>query len=216
MRPFIILRPEPAASRTAAKAAALGLAVAKIPLFELAPVDWAAPDPAGFEALVLTSANAVRHAGPGLDRLKHLPVHAVGETTAAEARAAGFTIASVGDGGVESLIVPAGKRLLHLAGRDHRAIPGAMTIVVYEARPIARPDGLGTRAGSVVAVHSPAAGRRLDELVDDQRSGIAVAAISPAAAEACGPGWQCIEAASVPTDTALLALAARLCESAAR
>lgn len=216
MRRLILLRPEPAASRTAAKAAALGLTVAKIPLFEVRPVEWTIPDPAGFDALVLTSANAVRHGGPGLERLKPLPVHAVGEATAAEARGAGFAIASFGDGGIESLALPAGKRLLHLAGRDHRAIPGATAVVVYEARPIARPQGLDTLAGSVVAVHSPAAGRRLGELAGDQRSSIAVAAISRAAAEACGPGWQCVEAASAPTDTALLALAARLCESTER
>lgn len=214
MRPLVILRPEPAASRSAAKAAALGLRVVAMPLFEVAPVDWTAPDPAGFDGLVLTSANAVRHGGAGLDRLKSLPVHAVGEATAEAARAAGFAIAATGAGGVEGLRLPPGQRLLHLAGRDHRAIAGATTIIVYEARPTAPPDGMDRLAGSVVAVHSPAAARRLAELVEE-RAAVAIAAISSAAAEACGPGWQCVEAAAEPSDSALLALAARLCESAA-
>lgn len=214
MRPLVILRPEPAASRTAAKAAALGLTVQLCPLFEVSPVEWAAPDPAGFDALVLTSANAVRHGGAGLDRLKSLPVHAVGEATAAAAREAGFAIASVGEGGVEGLRLRAGTRLLHLTGRDHRPIPGAEMIIVYEARPIERPEGLVALPGSVAAIHSPAAGRRLSRLVAE-RSTIAIATISPAAAEACGTGWQSVMAAPEPTDSALLALAARLCETAA-
>jgi uroporphyrinogen-III synthase len=34
-----------------------------MPLFAIVPLDWTAPDPAQFDGLVLTSANAVRHAG---------------------------------------------------------------------------------------------------------------------------------------------------------
>jgi uroporphyrinogen-III synthase len=40
---------------------------------------------------------------------------------------------------------------------------------------------------------------------------VAVAAISAAAADAAGGGWAAIEAAETPTDDALLALVARLC-----
>jgi uroporphyrinogen-III synthase len=46
-----------------------------------------------------------------------------------------------------------------------------------------------------------------------ERSGIAIAAISTAAAKACGEGCMSVEAAVEPTDSALLALAARLCDS---
>jgi uroporphyrinogen-III synthase len=40
----------------------------------------------------------------------------------------------------------------------------------------------------------------------------AIAAISPATAAAAGTGWGRIAVAAVPTDDALLAAAARLCE----
>jgi uroporphyrinogen-III synthase len=46
-----------------------------------------------------------------------------------------------------------------------------------------------------------------------QRETIAIIAISQAAAEAVGNGWKSVEAADQPTDEALLALAARLCNN---
>lgn len=212
MRPLVILRPEPGASRTAAKAEALGLEVRLLPLFTIVHVDWAAPDPAGFDALVLTSANAVRHGGEELNKLKGLPVHAVGEATAALARAAGFRVVSVGEGGNRGMPLPKGQRLLHLAGKDHLGTQAAATIPVYEARESEEVPALGQVANCVVAVHSPRAGRRLAQLVGD-RSSVVVAAISDAAADACGSGWEAMAAAAEPTDDALLALAARLCKS---
>jgi uroporphyrinogen-III synthase len=43
------------------------------------------------------------------------------------------------------------------------------------------------------------------------RGSIAITAIGHDAAEAAGHGWQSVETAERPTDDALLALAARLC-----
>ena len=77
MKPLIILRPEPGASRTAARAQALGVQVIQMPLFAVVPIEWQAPDPKELDGLVLTSANAVRHAGEELQKLKGLPVHAL-------------------------------------------------------------------------------------------------------------------------------------------
>jgi uroporphyrinogen-III synthase len=214
MRPLVILRPEPGASATADQARAMGMAVLAIPLFEVVPVEWSAPDPAQYDAIVMTSANAVRHGGAELERLKGLPVLAVGPATAAAARAAGFSVTVIGEGGARDMSLPAGDRLLHLAGREHVALGKATVMPVYEARPIAVPVGIDTIGKCVVAVHSPRAGRRLSDLVS-QRSQIAIAAISAAAAEACGAGWKRVDAAHQPNDAALLALAARLCESPA-
>lgn len=211
MRPLILLRPEPGASRTEARARALGLDVRLAPLFAVVPVDWSAPDPAEFDALVLTSANAIRHGGEQLHALRALPVHAVGEATAALARSAGFEVRSIGDKGSRGMALPQGQRLLHLAGRDHVAIAGATTIAVYEARATDPPAALRAIDQCVVAVHSPRAGERLAELVAN-RAGTAIAAISAAAADACGPGWQSVEVSQRPNDEALLALAASLCE----
>jgi uroporphyrinogen-III synthase len=210
MRPLVILRPEPGASRTAARAQDLGLDARRIPLFVIVPLEWRAPDPAGFDAIVLTSANAVRHAGEELAKLRPLPVHAVGEATAALARAAGFQVASVGEGGSRQMPLPAGQRLLRLAGRAHIDIGVATTIAVYEARAVGEPAGISELGDCVATVHSPRAGRRLAELVA-HRSTIAIAAISEAAARACGLGWEEVAVAEAPNDPALLALAARLC-----
>jgi uroporphyrinogen-III synthase len=212
MRPLVILRPEPAASRSADEARAMGLEVRTFPLFEIAPLEWTAPDPGAFDGLILTSANAVRHGGPELAKLKALPVHAVGSATAAAAREACFAIASIGEGGSQHIDLPTGKTMLHLAGRDHIGTGAAMTIAVYEAKAIVQPAELDSLSGSVIAVHSPRAGRRLAELVAN-RSRVAIAAISSAAAESCGNGWEQVNAASMPNEAALLALAARLCES---
>jgi uroporphyrinogen-III synthase len=212
MIPLVIVRPEPGASATAAQARAMGLDARAIPLFDIVPLAWTAPDPSAFDALLLTSANAIRHGGPQLEGLKRLPVHAVGAATAAAARGAGFTLASVGEGGVGDMQLPPGQRLLHLAGRDHRHAATTQAIAIYEARALAPPPELAKLEDCVVAIHSPRAGQRLAQLLANP-SRVAIAAISPAAADACGLGWMGVHAAPQPTDSALLALAARLCES---
>src|SRR5687767_8581448 len=89
MRRLAILRPEPGASATVSRAAAIGLDAFAMPLFEIEPLAWEAPEPTAFDALLLTSANAVRCGGQALERLRGLPVHAVGEATAEAARRAG-------------------------------------------------------------------------------------------------------------------------------
>jgi len=221
MRRLVILRPEPGASATAARARAMGLEPMVIPLFEVEPVAWEAPDAGSFDALLLTSANAVRHAGEALQRLRQLPVYAVGEATAAAAREAGFDIASTGDAGVERLLesIESDVRLLHLCG-EHRTEPHAKqaitAIPVYRATELPLPDDFRRIEGQVAAVHSPRAGRRLAELANAasiDRSTVRIAAISEAAASAAGPGWGRCEAADAPDEAALLALAARLCDN---
>ena len=82
MKPVLVLRPEPAATATAEKARSLGLEPIVVPLFEIQRVAWDAPDPSAFDALLLTSANAIRIGGDQLQALRGLPVHAVGDRTA--------------------------------------------------------------------------------------------------------------------------------------
>lgn len=216
MRPLVLLRPEPGLTASAERARALGLDVIERPLFAVEPIDWTAHDPAEFDALLLTSANAVLHAGPGLDDYRKLPVHAVGGRTAQAARAAGLAIASEGERGVEALFaaLPGANRLLHLGGADRvEADPGAnrvTEVTVYRAAQLDDPN-LPPLAGHVVAVHSPRAGRRLADVAGADPDA-AIAAISHSAAAACGAGWERVEVAEAPTDAALLALAARLCQ----
>jgi uroporphyrinogen-III synthase len=191
----------------------LGLQPVQRPLFAVEGVEWQAPDTDGFDYLLLTSANAVRHGGSQLADLRDLPVLAVGPATAAEARAAGFTVDGIGDGGVEDFLaaLPGKARLLHLAGADHHRPATAhaiTTLVVYRTVPLtpAIPDET-----LVALVHSARAGALLASLVLD-RARVAIVAISPAAADACGAGWGALEVAQMPDDAALLALAARLCQ----
>lgn len=215
MRRVLVLRPEPGASETVAKARALGLHAVSVPLFEVEPVAWEVPEPARFDGLLLTSANAVRRAGPGVEPLRMLPVYAVGEATAAAARDHGFDIAAVGEAGVDRLLhsLEANLELLHLCGEDRQAPADARqriaAVPVYRAREVPQPE-LAAASGSVALIHSPRAGRRFAELVEE-RGDIAIAAISGAAAEAVGDGWQAVEIANRPSDDALLALAERLC-----
>jgi len=86
MRPLLVLRPEPGAAATLARAVAAGWQAIAAPIFNIVPLPWAAPDPADHDALMLTSANAVRQAGDALRLYRHLPVYAVGEATAVAAQ----------------------------------------------------------------------------------------------------------------------------------
>jgi len=215
MRRVLVLRPEPGASETVKRAHERGLDAAAAPLFEIEPVPWQAPDIRDFDGLLMTSANALRYAGDQLERFSSLPVYAVGEMTSQAARERGFAVAAIGDRGIDRLIegIPTTLRLLHLCGEDRRDPSedraGVEVIPVYRAREVEQPD-LRFARGAVILIHSPRAGRRFAELVK-HRSGILIAAISRPAAEAAGTGWEAVEAAEEPSDDALLALAARLC-----
>ena len=216
MSKVVILRPEPGASATLARAEAMGVEAVAIPLFAVAPVDWASPDAGDFDALLLTSANAVRHGGIQLASLSSLPAYCVGAATAAAAEAAGLGIADTGKGNAADLAerLPTDLRFLHLTGRNHRSVPAVTEIAVYDSVAIDPPPSLDGLTGGVAMVHSPRAGARLAELVaerdEDARGKIAIAAISPAAAAACGTGWRAVQSAPVPSDAALLELAASL------
>ena len=217
MTKLLVLRPEPGASATVAKARERGLDAVSAPLFEIEPVAWDVPDPAAFDGLLLTSANAVRFGGDRIEGLRGLPVYAVGETTAEAAREAGFDIASSGDSGVDRLLgsIEADLNLLHLCGEDRREPDqprqSITAVTVYRSRAIEHPDLTAAR-DSVALIHSPRAGRRFADVAADKDT-IAIAAISTAAAEAAGGGWKSVAVADQPSDDALLALAARLCNN---
>jgi uroporphyrinogen-III synthase len=213
MRKLLLVRPEPGLSASAARAQALGLETIGCPLFEVEAVGWALPDAGQFDALMLTSANAVRHAGLQLQALTRLPVYAVGAATADAATAAGLSVAATGNRDVEALlsIMPAGLRLLHLAGEDRidTGRPNVRSVTVYRSRVIENP-ALPDTDGVVIGLHSPRAARRLAELVG-RRYRTRLAAISKAAADAAGRGWEEVAVAEIPADDSLLALAAMLC-----
>jgi len=217
----LIVRPEPGASATAARARALGLDPIVAPLFTVCPLEWKLP-PSRFDAVLLTSANAARHGGEGLRAYANLPCYAVGEATAEAARAAGFRDVRVGTSDVaaitEMMVADGVRFAFHPHGRHHVAFPelgvGGVGITVYEAEaadalPDAANEALAT--GALALVHSPRAGALLAELVED-RARVGIAAISQAAASAAGSGWRECHVAAAPRDEALLELAAKLCQ----
>lgn len=223
MKRLVVLRPEPGATATCNAARALGLNPISLPLFTIAPVAWEPPDPAAFDGLLLTSANAIVHAGEGLQRLRGLPVYAVGQATAGASSDAGLVLNFIGADGVDDLLARLDPelRLLHLCSEQYRAPTSASQPITH--LPVYRPVqteqvDLTTAAGAVVAVHSAQAAVRFAALAAAQgvdAGQVTIAAISADAARATGSGWETVEVAASPDDAALLALAARLCNNPA-
>lgn len=216
----LILRPEPGASETAARALAMGLEPLVTPLFELRPLAWERPEARRYDAIFFTSANAPRLAGEGLDGLSGLACYAVGEATAAAARAAGFGAVRTGSADGAALLTLAAadgvRRALHLCGRDN--IPLRHPEIVVEQRAVyvseQAPGPVKVEPGAVVLLHSPRAAAVFRARVDD-RSAVRLAALSPAVAEAAGEGWVAVAVAREPRDEALLEVARALCQSEA-
>lgn len=225
MIPLVVIRPQPGADATAAAASALGLEPQIFPLFEIAPVAWDPPDPAWVDALLVGSANAMRLAGPALARFRDKPVHAVGQTTAEACRAAGFTVATAGTGGLQGVLagIAAPLRLLRLAGREHVALdpPTGVELVeriVYASIPQRLPQTLAAilQAPAIVLLHSANAASHFAAECDRlgiPRARIALATIGPRVSAACGAGWARIATAATPNDAALLAQVRQLCHN---
>ena len=215
---LLIIRPEPGASASAARAMSAGFKVSVLPFFGVIPRAWDVPDFRDFDALLLTSANAVRHAGDGLAKLSALPVHAVGQQTADVAMAAGLQLASIGDRDAAAVLAQARnmghQRLLWLAGQDHVALPDDLGTplvlrVCYAVVPLTLPTDVAARIADTdaVALHSPRAARQLTHVVDHMgldRNAITIAAFSAAIAKAAGTGWRHMVIATDPNDAALL------------
>ncbi|MBX9465206.1 MAG: uroporphyrinogen-III synthase [Aquamicrobium sp.] len=125
-RRVLVTRPEPGASETAARLEALGFETVVLPLTHIVPLDAGpAPDPHAVDAVAVTSVNALRHASPAMIAiLSGKPVFAVGDATAEAALHSGFAAASSASGTAVDLAamiaarMPAGSRILHLAGRE--------------------------------------------------------------------------------------------------
>lgn len=215
----LVLRPMPGNAETAGRLEALGIAATSLPLFVVEPVLWEAPSPACIDALLLTSANAVRHAGPAIAALDPLPVWCVGEATATAARDAGLMVARVGSGGVAALLSGTTERLLWLCGEERSALPEeaerqVTAIPVYRTSALPFPTGVLAEP-CVALVHSARAARRFAELAGE-RASIAVVAISEAVAVAAGQGWHSVAVAARPDDAEMVAIAVKLCQDTGR
>ena len=218
---LLIIRPQPGNDASAKRARDAGFDVIQFPFFEVRGSAWQAPDPSGYDALLITSANAIRHAGPELGAVRHLPVHAVGVRSADEARQAGLKVDSEGTGDATQALQAAAdaghNRLLWLAGEDRQqlVLPVRMTVdqrVVYASAPI-KPDismAEAVRSSDIIALHSARAAVRLGSLLNQwalDRANFTIACFSQAIADAAGSGWRAVAIADRPEDSALLSAA---------
>lgn len=221
---LLIIRPEPGASASAVRAKAAGFAPVLLPFFEIRPVSWHVPDPTDFDGLLLTSANAVRQAGKGLELLRSLRVHCVGDQTAAAAQAAGLMLATVGATDVENALQAAAaagdRRLFWLAGLDHIELPvidhmQIVRAICYKSRARKLPGDARSIIASceAVALHSRRAAKQFSGALASlglSKAQFYAAAFSPAIAREAGEGWRGVAVAAQPLDNALLSALATL------
>jgi uroporphyrinogen-III synthase len=229
-RAVLITRPQPGADHTARRIAGMGLLPVLAPVLTIAPQAAHLPDPAEIRAVLVTSANAL----PALDSGWHMtPLLAVGDATAARARAAGFRDVRSAAGDADALAAlaiatcaPPGTLLLASGAGQGAALAAGLRRAgfqvahqcVYAATPVsALPDAAVTAltSGSLAAAlfFSPATAAAFAALL----SGIPSAdiartdalAISAAAASPLFPlPWRRIRVASHPNQDELLALLA--------
>ncbi|MGH7005114.1 MAG: uroporphyrinogen-III synthase [Alphaproteobacteria bacterium] len=152
----LVTRPRPGAAGTADRLRKLGHVPLVLPLTRIVAVPPVPPE-GPFDAVAITSANALRQAPPAFLRpWLDLPCLAVGEATAQAAGKAGFrhVVAGGGDGTALARTLGASlkahARVLYLTGRIRspgfeqavtQAGRGIVPAVVYDTVPLDYPDG---------------------------------------------------------------------------
>lgn len=223
--PVLVTRAEPGNAATVARARELGLDARAMPLFAARALDWQAPDARDFDALLLTSAQALRLAGPELEELKALPAHAVGSATATAAKTAGLTVAMTGPGDAQSLFDAMASsektsNILWLCGRERTAFDARGTrlvpLPVYAVDPVDPPSDWVRLIAEPAAIlaHSARGAARIAELVGADRGHLSLVAISAAAAAAAGEGWAAVTVTERPDNAAMVTAAYALCQKA--
>lgn len=159
---MLVTRPDPDASDTAARLGALGIEGVACPLLVHQTLEVSLPQPEGFAAVVVTSANALRALGERgvLARYAGLPLYAVGDRTAAMARQLGFATVTSANGAFADLAellvhAPLAGPIFYPAARDMSADLGkslapfgrmVITAEVYAMNPVTTlPEGLAER-----------------------------------------------------------------------
>lgn len=232
----LVTRPREEAESLAAALAARGVAAVIEPLIEIRFRAEGMPDLAGVQAVLCTSANGVR-ALARASAERRLPLLAVGDATAARARAAGFaSIASAGGDAADLVrlaatsLRPHGGRLLHISGdtvagdlvaglRAH-----GFTVergVLYEAHPVPALSGGAMHALRAEAIDfalffSPRTAAIFVQLATDSGLGQKCAAITALSISAAAGAalaelpWRRRQIAARPSQAALLEALDRL------
>lgn len=230
----LVTRPEPDAQATVQRLGALGIEALAAPLMARWTLQTSLPAADGFAALALTSTNGLRALADrgAIERFIGLPVFAVGERTAMEARGMGFGQVTAAEGTLADLtnvmalarlqgpvFYPAGK---HLSGDLAKALApfGVMVVTarVYDMVPVeGLPDMVvsGLENGDIGAVllyskrTSELLVKALDGRLDrNQRSRIAMLCMSEAvAAPIMAAHFNRVSLADYPSEEAMMALA---------
>lgn len=156
---LIVTRPEPDATRTARALIRLGHEAILSPMLDIVPDAGAMIPELPFQAVLVTSSNAVRalKARAVLPFAADLPLFAVGDQTALEARRAGFVAARSAGGAVDDLaslvsatLSPDEGPLLHAAGRERAGdLAGSLAALGFrvETVPVYRTEARARLAG---------------------------------------------------------------------
>lgn len=226
----LITRSEPGASRTAARLKRRGAEPVIAPLLRIRFVEDTALSLDKTHALLFTSPNAVR--AWLADRSEtDLPAFCVGDATAAEAEASGFSRVRSAGGDVadllalcEARLVPGRHRLLYLRGEHTSAdLAGALQsrgfevdqAIVYEAvaeqtLPAAAAQVIRRRELAVALFHSKRAAIAFTALTEeadlsDYLNTVIAVAISEKAAEGLvRSDWAALKVAETPDETDML------------
>ena len=232
----LVTRPREAADRLAAALAERGVAALIEPLLEVRFDAPTAPDLAGVQAVLCTSANGVRALARASGE-RRLPLLAVGDATAARAQAEGFAaIASAGGDAADlarlaaARLDPGDGRLLQISGG---AIAGDLAgdlrgrgftvelAILYQVLPVAAlspaaVDAIGSGMIDVALFFSPRTAAIFARLangagVGRRCAGIAALSISAASdAPLAALPWRERRIATRPDQPALLAALGRL------
>lgn len=165
---MLVTRPEPDARSSLARLEALGIPAVAAPLMVRRTLDFTLPPANGFAALAITSTNALRALAEreALAPFLHLPLFAVGDRTAHEARQLGFSQVVAAGGTLDTLVTAiaisgVGGPIFYAAGKHlsgdlaHALAPHGLMVVtatVYDmvAQPELPPDILGQMEAGVI------------------------------------------------------------------
>lgn len=204
----LLIRPQQAAERFAARIAPMSLRALIAPMLRIVPVPHDAAALQAAKGLVFTSENGVRFAGPGRGR----PAWCVGPRTAEAAAAAGYdAITGPGDAArLIPLISDLGPGWLHAHGRHLAATLPVPGVVVYDqqALPLPAPAQalLRGRAPVILPLFSPRSARLAAQAVAPISAKgplppLRLIAISEAARVAWDAHWPGPALPAVVTDT---------------
>jgi uroporphyrinogen-III synthase len=228
---LLLTRPRPDSEILAARLGDMNIETLIAPVLQIEPLAAELPDIGDDETVLLTSANGARALARASER-RDVRLLAVGDATAAAARAAGFSDVTSAERDSDALtrlaIDRAGAekgRVLHITG-SHVAgdMEGSLTaaglsyrrVALYDAHaaetlPAIVEAALSSGGVDGVILYSPRSAKVLCELLaaaglGDAQQKMTAYCLSGAVAKAAGEGWQRLAVAKAPDTDSLLAL----------